>query len=126
MYGPPQGGTHYPLQQQQFYQGYPPLQMAPSQYRQNYAPSNLPHNQQYIQPDHIQRGTYPLGNKNAALMQPPALHAESPMDTNSQFSQQQRGPMAMSNNQHSEFDGYQQQEEETMWTQEAQVASMFW
>lgn len=61
-------------------------------------------------------GNYAVGTKNAALMQPPALNAEEPMDTNSQFFQQ-RGPMTMSNNQHSEFDGYQQQEEEPMWTQ---------
>jgi hypothetical protein len=49
-------------------------------------------------------------------MQPPALNAEEPMDTNSQFFHQ-RGPMTMSNNQHSEFDAYHQQEEDPMWTQ---------
>jgi hypothetical protein len=47
-------------------------------------------------------------NQNAALIQPPALNVEENMDTNSQFFPQ-RAPMTMSNNQHSEFDGYHNQ-----------------
>jgi len=107
MYGLPQGGARYPPAQQQGYQAYAPPQMAAPQYRQNYAPNMMAHGQQYMQPDQMQTmqrgsmtGNYPVGTKNAALMQPPALNAEEPMDTNSQFFQQ-RGPMTMSNNQHS-------------------------
>jgi len=62
-------------------------------------------NQHQPRPQHQHPGGFPqpqtqFNNKNAALIQPPALNAEEPMDTNSQFFQQ-RAPMTMSNNQHS-------------------------
>lgn len=109
MYGLPQGpGRFPPQQQQQAYQGYHNQQMGAPQYRQNFQGNINPHGQAYMPPlDPMQTGqrgshtgSYPNAGKNAALMQPPALNAEEPMDTNSQFFHQ-RGPMTMSNNQHS-------------------------
>lgn len=110
MYGPPQGGGRFPTQQQQqqTYQGYNNQQAAAPQYRPNYQGNMNAHGQVYIAPkdamQNVPRGShasnYTGGVKNAALMQPPALNAEEPMDTNSQFFHQ-RGPMTMSNNQHS-------------------------
>lgn len=105
MYAQGQAPGRFPSQpyQQQAYQGYPNQQMAAPQYRQNYGNMNA-HGQPYMPPpDVAQRSSQASTNfqsKNAALMQPPALNAEEPMDTNSQFFHQ-RGPMTMSNNQHS-------------------------
>jgi hypothetical protein len=109
--------ARYPNQQQQnSYQGFPNHQMPPPQYPPpNYQGVNHP--QSYLQPhdpgQNPQRGSikgnnYQYPGKSAMLMQPPALNLEEPMDTNSQFFPQ-RGPMTMSNNQHSEFDTYHQQ-----------------
>lgn len=60
-----------------------------------------------------------------SLMQPPALNLEGDMATNSQFIQQ-RGQMRASNNNHSEFDTYHNQETDPNWNNEEQIASMFW
>jgi hypothetical protein len=111
MYGQPQGPGRFPAQtpQQQQYQGYPAQQMGAPQYRQQSYQGNMnPHGQPYMPPtdamQNAQRSShasnYQNAGKNAALMQPPALNVEEPMDTNSQFFHQ-RGPMTMSNNQHS-------------------------
>lgn len=107
MYAQPQGQGRFPGQQHpQQYQAYPAQPMGGPQYRQNYQGGINAHGQPYMPPPdamaNAQRGSHSGANygKNAALMQPPALNVEEPMDTNSQFFQQ-RGPMTMSNNQHS-------------------------
>lgn len=122
MYVQPQGQGRFPgppHPQQPQYQVYPPQPIPAPQYRQAYQGNMNAHGQPYMPPPDMQNGqrgshagaTYQNMGKNAALMQPPSLNVDEPIDSNSQFFQQQRGPMTMSNNQHSEFDTYHQGEE---------------
>lgn len=139
MYGPPQGTPMQPNRYSTPAQQLPPNSFSQqhhphSSYQQN--PPQYPvqdmnnlnqgrssQNNQYGQP-------YP--NKNMqlaqppALIQPPALNVEDTMNTNSQFIQQRQPQMRSSNNQHSEFDTYHNQEDDPNWNNEEHIASMFW
>ena len=63
---------------------------------------------------------------HASLIQPPALASEEQPEGHGHYFQGRTG-MAMSNNQHSEFEVYPHPEEEGNWgPNEAHIASMFW